>query len=138
MEEIQQPQQESEREIFCHKNTSPFVSLIGEWKWRTREGDTFRSCPYCGSVHPDDLLEALNKGARLGGSDWKYGFPHKFYVYGGPPNMIKFYTLHLLDMTDEAYDAFAPILSQYSGITWGRNAEKGRYYQAPYHGYQKA
>lgn len=40
----------------------------------------FRSCSYCGSMHPEDLVAALNAGARLGGSDWKYGWPHKFYV----------------------------------------------------------
>lgn len=40
----------------------------------------WRHCGYCGSIHPQDLLDALSRGARLGGSDWKYGYPHKFYV----------------------------------------------------------
>lgn len=45
----------------------------------------FRTCSYCGSIHPEDLLEALRAGATLSGADWKYGWPHKFYV-GGIPN----------------------------------------------------
>lgn len=40
----------------------------------------FRTCSYCGSIHPEDLIEAIKAGATLGGADWKYGWPHKFYV----------------------------------------------------------
>ena len=46
--------------------------------------EPFRSCGYCGSIHPEDLTRALEAGATLGGSDWKYGWPHKFYVEGIP------------------------------------------------------
>lgn len=35
-------------------------------------------------MHPQDLLTALKAGATLGGSDWKYGWPHKFYVSNIP------------------------------------------------------
>jgi hypothetical protein len=32
-------------------------------------------------MHPEDLYRALvEKGARLDASDWKYGWPHKWYV----------------------------------------------------------
>lgn len=81
--------------------------------------EPFRTCWYCGSIHPDDLLTALllqgdapaydmdsrpmpvegeeymaayrrwvkaqhdyRGGLRLSESDWKYGYPHKFYVEG--------------------------------------------------------
>lgn len=47
-------------------------------------GYPFRTCSYCGSIHPEDLLRVLANGATLGGSDWKYGWPHKFYVEGIP------------------------------------------------------
>lgn len=46
--------------------------------------ETFRTCSYCGSIHPEDLVKVLAEGATLGGSDWKYGWPHKFYVEGIP------------------------------------------------------
>jgi hypothetical protein len=46
--------------------------------------EPFRSCSFCGSMHPEDLLTAIKAGATLGGSDWKYGWPHKFYVNAIP------------------------------------------------------
>lgn len=100
--------------------------------WRATENpnardDNYRHCAYCGSLHPEDLLVILASHGSLHGSDWKYGYPHKFYVefpnpragetietsrsYGGdnPPEgtptygpawhtlHAKFYTDHLLD-----------------------------------------
>jgi hypothetical protein len=43
-----------------------------------------RSCGYCGSMHPTDVVAALKAGARLEGADRKYGWPHKFYLHGVP------------------------------------------------------
>lgn len=72
----------------CHD--SDFMSArFGPTSWREKgkklhpSNDTvqaFRTCSYCGSIHPEDLIEALKAGATLGGADWKYGWPHKFYV----------------------------------------------------------
>ncbi len=68
----------------CHA-VSP-VFRLGETTWRAPEptrppyGQTFRTCSYCGSIHPEDLVRVVEAGAKLGGSDWKYGWPHKFYV----------------------------------------------------------
>jgi len=44
----------------------------------------FRTCSYCGSMHPEDLLAALRAGAVLSLADMKYGWPHKFYVDNMP------------------------------------------------------
>lgn len=50
-------------------------------EWRaSRDGEPFRTCFWCGCIHPEDLLTAIKAGAVVGGSDWKYGWPHKFYV----------------------------------------------------------
>jgi hypothetical protein len=66
---------------------------FGQQTWRAAgerlhpENDhvpAFRSCSYCGSMHPEDMLNALRAGAKAGGSDWKYGWPHKFYIDGIP------------------------------------------------------
>lgn len=46
--------------------------------------EPFRRCSYCGSIHPEDLIRLLGEGAELHGADWKYGWPHKFYVEGIP------------------------------------------------------
>jgi len=97
-----------------------------DWWRKSGEEKVFlpwRECAYCGSVHPQDLLEMLGQPksadpcpacdpgpepeirmsadwarehvlwtgrlnshhtcrTTLGGADWKYGWPHKFYVYG--------------------------------------------------------
>ena len=39
------------------------------------------TCPYCGSISLEKLIKLLQTpGTRFSGSDWKYGWPHKFYV----------------------------------------------------------
>lgn len=90
----------------CH-NISPAFRLADCLEWRKPRIDrkygrieTYRTCSYCGSIHPEDLythlrdwnlnrstLEKLISHSEkqmlpLGGTDWKYGWPHKFYVYG--------------------------------------------------------
>jgi hypothetical protein len=50
----------------------------GKYGW-----SSVRTCSYCGSIAPEDLhslLTADGPKPRMGGSDWKYGWPHKFYV----------------------------------------------------------
>jgi hypothetical protein len=72
----------------CHDADGYAQRFEKEWSWRpARGGDRdspydypFRTCSYCGSMHPEDLLNAVRAGATLGGADWKYGWPHKFYV----------------------------------------------------------
>lgn len=86
----------------------------------TGQPEFWRTCWYCGSIHPGDLYELLtgvktypagdpvtfrdregnvkvvmqvgestsigptHPAITLGGADWKYGWPHKFYVDGIP------------------------------------------------------
>lgn len=70
---------------------------------RMDDASSWRTCWYCGGMHPDDLLTALNAqgwappidwnaeevttsisngGIRISETDWKYGWPHKVYVDG--------------------------------------------------------
>ena len=36
----------------------------GGWDWRPpRDGEWFRTCSFCGCIHPDDLVPELNGGA---------------------------------------------------------------------------
>lgn len=75
---------------FCHDNDLRWIEKPVVWSGPCVKFDIneifvdrpFRTCSYCGSIHPEDLLIALNAGARLIGSDWKYGWPHKFYIRG--------------------------------------------------------
>lgn len=41
-------------------------------------------CAYCGSMHPTDVVNAINAGARGEIADWKYGYPHKVYFHNVP------------------------------------------------------
>lgn len=52
----------------------------GGWSWREpSRGEHYRTCSYCGSVHPEDL--AVEESWRAEWADRKYGWPHKFYVH---------------------------------------------------------
>lgn len=47
--------------------------------WRPpRYGEHFRTCSFCGSIHPDDL--AREDAWTPDWADRKYGWPHKFYT----------------------------------------------------------
>lgn len=53
-----------------------------------------RGCSYCGSMSPDDFMEAVREGAQIGPTDKSY----KVYVEGynkNGSNGGKFYTAHL-------------------------------------------
>lgn len=61
------------------------------WRSPTRsEGSpyepTYRTCWFCGSIHPEDLWHLLTDGApiEVHRADRKYGWPHKFYIEGIP------------------------------------------------------
>ena len=57
-------------------------------------GGQHRGCTYCGSMHPDDFLEAIRAGATIGPTDKNY----KAYVEGWEKNAAnggKFYFQHL-------------------------------------------
>jgi hypothetical protein len=75
----------------CHAVSSVFRFSTPAWTRREADarnpnGEPFRRCSHCGSIHPEDLLAALAAGATLQGSDWKYGWPHKFYAIIPNPN----------------------------------------------------
>ena len=54
---------------------------VYDWYWaKPRAGEHFRTCSYCGSIHPDDLV-ASEIGGPVDWADMKYGWPHKFYVH---------------------------------------------------------
>ncbi len=73
--------------------------------WKREEGlDDFatehgiigqgRGCTFCGSMHPDDFMEAVREGAEIEPTDKSY----KVYVRGyknDGPNGGKFYFKHL-------------------------------------------
>jgi len=127
--------------------------------------EPFRRCSYCGGIHPEDLIKLLGEGAELHGADWKYGWPHKFYVegipnkttelvakvgsttkdgvttpmLGKPPREchVKWYNEHITDagFDDEARSALLSVLET-SGIVFSMK-DGELVYRSPGHGYQK-
>ena len=132
----------------CHARESHYDTL-GEDLWRPGHRDSdgrlfsfWRTCSYCDSMHPEDMIKlfAENKVASLSGSDWKYRYPHKFYIevdnpeadrevitgvqtHGGkvlktfyvsiPTLSGKFYNDHLADeMDEEARDAVCKLIEE--------------------------
>lgn len=118
-----------------HRNEPQLSGIPNEWVTYPDRGGPygypFRQCSYCGSMHPEDFFNALKNGARPDMADWKYGWPHKFYVNGivnplagqvvevgsrsgsngerepimgeAPAfTVAKFYNVHLRDIHDEA------------------------------------
>lgn len=78
----------------CHTGDSARSEFLVWRPSRTRRdhaepySEPYRTCGYCGSIHPEDLYRAMMRHPspdfRITGSDWKYGWPHKFYVDGIP------------------------------------------------------
>lgn len=62
------------------------VRLMDDWKTRK---DNKRTCSYCGSLHPNDFIDAVTAGIEIGPTDKDY----KVYVKLG--EFTKFYFQHL-------------------------------------------
>lgn len=76
-------------------------------------------CSYCGSTsvaHAIALLETA--GTRYSGSDWKYGYPHKFYL-DAPEGHRKFYVNHLEFASPELVERFATLSRDLLGVIYG-------------------
>jgi hypothetical protein len=57
--------------------------------WNQRDG--FWHCSWCGSIHPDDLLQIMQTNGELGPTDKNY----KVYVKTSDKRQSKFYFQHL-------------------------------------------
>lgn len=96
----------------CH-DADYQAKRFGPQRWERRapdarnpDGEPFRRCSYCGSIHPEDFIAAIDAGAQLGGSDWKYGWPHKFYLMNIPnPNKDRQAEIGGISQWDEATQA---------------------------------
>lgn len=112
------------------------VFKFGKAHWETREEGRLH-CSYCGSLSPAEAVKLLKTpGTSFSGSDWKYGWPHKFYIGG-----TKFYNEHLVDADEATFVEFSDLSAKIFGITWNKHPEKGLGYKSPkggFYGYQRA
>lgn len=94
-----------------------------------------QTCSYCGSMSVAVAIRRLKTpGTSFSGADWKYGWPHKFYI-GAHPGGLKFYNKHLEDASPEEFSEFVALADRFFGVKFYRN-EKGFKYLAM-HGIQK-
>jgi hypothetical protein len=72
-----------------------FGALVGaEATYDDRRCDGYRTCSWCGSLHPQDFLRLRDERLVSGvdrSVDWKYGWPHKIYVDLRNPEPDKLY-----------------------------------------------
>lgn len=89
------------------------------------------TCSFCGSLTVAEATRLLTTlGTHYSGSDWKYGWPHKFYIGHG-----KFYAEHLMDATPEQLAAFNVVAEPTIGITYFlQDGQLG--YRTPHRGFQ--
>lgn len=65
--------------------------LFDHWREHAHLAPGARSCSYCGSVHPDDFMQAVRAGVEVGPTDKNY----KAYMTGPGFDHAKFYYQHL-------------------------------------------
>lgn len=127
----------------------------------TQVPDLHPTCSYCGSLTIDGILEALStSGTGYSGADWKYGWPHKFYVdipcvayerivYSRYENGAvthtkgassvrhhKFYATHLRDATPAQLEAWNQVAAPLLGVQFNLHPESGLGWSAACANYQ--
>ena len=112
--------------------------MHGTW---VKDKDEVTKCSYCGGLHVQEAIKFLQQpGTQFSGSDWKYGWPHKFYIEP-QGKYYKFYNEHLQDCTDAELEVFSKLSEQRFGIKFFRG-EKGILYSSPQsnspYGFQRA
>lgn len=69
------------RQTKAHENAVGLGAQIMQERSCPYQYDDDGTCNYCGSIEPEKAIEFLkNPGSVFSGSDWKYGWPHKFYI----------------------------------------------------------
>jgi hypothetical protein len=124
-----------------------------------KKTERFPTCSYCGSLSIEAVLQAFQTaGMEWSGSDWKYGWPHKFYleipcepmmacVSRGPdPDQFgyarrtkehfKFYSEHLIDATPEQLEEWNRVVMPITKIRFVIGSDGELRYSSPCHGYQ--
>ncbi len=97
------------------------------------ERDGREHCNYCGSITLEAAIGLLSTpGTHYSGSDWKYGYPHKFYI-----GAQKFYTRHTDGASDEQIARWNAAAEATVGVTFEKT-ENGIRWKSPCQGYQAA
>lgn len=82
-------------------------------RWVEEADGNYRTCSWCGSMHPAELVNAIKANVEIGPTDKSY----KLYVaYPSADRTLKFYTQHFEGTAygDEFYDLWSA-----KQINWG-------------------
>lgn len=96
-----------------------------------KRADGLMHCDYCGSIDAATAVAALYKnGTEYSGSDWKYGWPHKFYIVlateSGRTN-VKFYATHLCEASEDLLEMWNRVSETTTGVKYTHSEEGLRY-----------
>ncbi len=99
-----------------------------------------KTCCHCGSIDAGSALVALvTNDTQYSGSDWKYGYPHKFYFVIPGFGQAKFYSKHLRDATEDQLILWNRLAHNTVQVTFEFEAETRKmFYRAPYSGFQSS
>jgi hypothetical protein len=87
---------------FDEKFSCPRRFMPGEDQWRDHAHNTQggkHSCGYCGSVHPDEFMQAVRDGVEVIPTDKNY----KAYLQGPQFSHAKFYYQHLSEAQKDEF-----------------------------------
>lgn len=107
------------------------------WVWR--DADTRWSqptCSFCGSISPLSVAEFLEAGNDASGSEWRDGWPHKFYVTDDDGKEWKFYAEHLVDLSLEEFARVTSAVARVLKVTFEYDIVGRMKIRAPSYGYQ--
>jgi hypothetical protein len=104
-------------------------------------------CDYCGSMSPKQAITLLQApGTEFSGSDWKYGWPHKFYIHNKSLSITfgKFYSNHINEMDENDLNVWNSLSRRIFGIAWQRDIDNrlkwaviGKQHFDDFYGYQQ-
>lgn len=107
------------------------------WIWRDgSERWPQMTCSFCGSVNPLNVAEWLNNGNDASGSEWKLGWPHKFYVSDNEGLEWKFYSEHLVALGSEDFALVTEALARVLHIRFEYDIADRMLVRAPSYGFQ--
>jgi len=107
------------------------------WIWRepSKIWPQF-TCSFCGSVRPEDAAEWLNNGNDASGSDWKLGWPHKFYLDDNEGLQWKFYSEHLTSLDSDSFIHVTEAIAKVLHIRFEYDVVGRMLVRSPSYGYQ--
>lgn len=128
--------------ITCHAEEIAGLGDRVPPKWKEVYWRHDGCCSWCGSMSVEQAIRLLTTpGTRYSGSDWKYGWPHKFYIHregwkNSDDGPHKFYVTHLSDATHADFIQFCALSAKLLGVTFVRRMDGSLRYSAVCQGFQ--